>query len=358
MFHKDEATDLLVSLLKAESEPDMSKEPILNVVMPLLSEMGLEVRRHENDGKPAIFATQGKPVIMLNGHLDTVVRGDDWEHGQGEVVGDRVYGRGALDMKGPCVSMLLAARALMDEGHDIAITFTTDEEVGMQGAKVLAREHPEIRDMPLILICEPTDFRPVIEEKGIVQMRVSAYGRSAHASMPEEGSNAIDNLLFRLQALLESSFFGATSKDPVTLSIGKISGGTLVNVIPESAQADIDVRFSADHTNDEVENLIKILLKTEDGLAETEMLHQLPPARSGLDKEVIKALEEHLGTSSGSVPYGTEMAVFAGVNPNILVLGPGETTLAHTVNEWFDINDVVRTAEVYHHVGSHIAPRL
>jgi len=300
MFDKTEALDLLVSLLKAESEPEMSKEPVLDIVIPMLKDMGLEVRRHENNGKPAIYASRGIPKVMLSGHLDTVDKGDNWTRGQGEVDGDKVYGRGALDMKGPCVSLLLAARKLLEDGVDLAVAFTTDEEMGMAGARVLASEHPEIANIPLIIICEPTDYRPIIEEKGIVQMRVMAYGRSAHASMPEEGSNAIENLLFRLSNVLESGHFGATSSDPITLSVDRISGGGLVNVIPESAEADIDIRFSADQTNDEVYSLMRILLKTDDGLCETEILTQLPPARSGLSSEIISALEKHVGKKADS----------------------------------------------------------
>ncbi len=357
MTLKEKATELLISLLKAESEPEMPKEPVLDVVAPLLEGMGLEIQRYENDGNPFLYASKGQPIILLNGHLDTVTRGEGWEHGQGEVVGDRVYGRGSLDMKGPCVSMLLAAQSLLAEGHDVALTFTTDEEVGMLGAKILAEKHPEIGEIPLIIVCEPTGFRPATEEKGIVQFKVSAYGKSAHASMPELGSNAIENLNFRLDKLLDSEFFGRSSKDPATINIGRISGGTLVNVVAEHAEAEVDIRFSTEYTNDEVFALAKQLMQLHDGLAEVEFMHSLPPVESELESKTLAAIESHLEAKAYSVPYGTEMARFAELNRNILVLGPGVPDLAHQTDEWIDINDVLRAAKIYHDLGRMIADK-
>ena len=225
MFDKERATELLLSLLKAESEPQMSKEPVIDVVLPILKGMGLDVNIHNNNGNPAIFACKGEPKVMLSGHLDTVTMGGGWTRGHGEVDGDRVYGRGALDMKGPCVSLLLAAEKLVYEGVDVAIAFTTDEEVGMMGAKEIVARHPVISDIPLIIVCEPTGFRPVVEEKGIVQMRVRVRGKSAHASMPELGVNAVESLIGRLQNLRDlECACSASSTKAANASLTSASG--------------------------------------------------------------------------------------------------------------------------------------
>ena len=84
------ATDLLVQLVKAESEPDSEKNSVLNVVIPHLEKMGLTIHRYENNGNPAIFATKGQPKILFNGHLDTVPRGTGWSFENGQIEGDRV----------------------------------------------------------------------------------------------------------------------------------------------------------------------------------------------------------------------------------------------------------------------------
>lgn len=347
MFDRQKATDLLVRLVKAESQPSDSKEPVLGVVVPLLERMGMAVHKVENAGNPSIFATRGRPRLILNGHLDTVPRGDGWKFSEGQVVGDRVYGRGSLDMKGGCVSLLLAAEELAKRGIDFGIIFTTDEEVGMAGAKAVAKAHPEIADAKLLMICEPTDMAPVTEEKGIVQFRITVHGKAAHSSMPELGSNAIVDLMKRLDALVASELFGTHRKDPVTIGINQISGGTGMNVVPETASAVVDVRFPADYTCPQMLGILKALVRADDENVEVKLLHDLIPCRSGISPDMLARIEGLVGGKAYSVPYGTEMAVFGILNPNTVILGPGKETMAHQADEWVDIRDVLRAAEAY-----------
>jgi len=347
MFDRQKAIDLLVRLVKAESEPQMPKEAVLSVVIPLLEKMGMEIHRHEGSGNPAVYATRGKPKILFNGHLDTVPKGEGWKFQNGQIEGDRVYGRGSLDMKGGCVSLLLAAEELAEKGTDFAIIFTTDEEVGMAGAKEVAAHHPEISEIPLFVICEPTDLLPVTEEKGIVQFRITTIGKNAHSSMPELGRNAIVDLIARLNSLIGSELYGNHRKDPVTIGINQISGGTGMNVVPETASAVIDVRFPADYSCEEMLGIMKKLVRGDDDTAEVELIHDLPPSRSGISQEILTKVETLVGGKAYSVPYGTEMAVFGPLNPNVIILGPGKETMAHQTDEWVDIKDVLKAAELY-----------
>ena len=352
MFDRQKATDLLVRLVKAESEPSMSKEPVLSIVIPLLEKMGLSISRHENKGNPAIYASRGKPKILFNGHLDTVPKGEGWNFANGRAEGGRVYGRGSLDMKGGCASLLLAAEELAKMDVDFAIIFTTDEEVGMAGAKAVAGHHPEIADIPLFIICEPTDMAPVTDEKGIVQFRISTMGKSAHSSMPELGRNAIVDLIARLNSLIDSELYGNRRNDPVTIGINQISGGTGMNVVPETATAVVDVRFPAEYSCDEMFGILKKLVRADDDTVQVELIHDLPPARSGISPELLAKVEKLVGGKAYSVPYGTEMTVFGKLNPNIMVLGPGKETMAHQVDEWVDVKDVLKAAELYVELAS------
>jgi acetylornithine deacetylase/succinyl-diaminopimelate desuccinylase-like protein len=354
MTDKQRAIDLLVKLVKAESEPAMSKEPVLQVVTPLLEKMGLTIHRYENSGNPAIYATKGHPKILFNGHLDTVPKGGGWKHEFGQVVGDKVYGRGSLDMKGGCTSLLLAAEKLVEMKIDFAIVFTTDEEVGMAGAKIVAENHPEIANIPLFIICEPTGMLPVTHEKGIVQFRITTYGKNAHSSMPELGKNAIVDLMDRLNELTESELFGRSQHDPVTIGINMISGGTGMNVVPESATAVIDVRFPSVYSCAEMLGILKTLVRADDGTVEVELIHDLPPVSSGISVEMLAKIEKLLGGKAYSVPYGTEMAVFGKLTHNIMVLGPGGSTMAHQTDEWVDVKDVVKAAEIYFELAKSI----
>ena len=124
---------------------------------------------------------------------------------------------------------------------------------------------------------------------------------AANPSMPELGKNAIVDLMSRLDSLVESEMFG----------------------------------------------ILKKLVRADDGTVQVELIHDLPPARSGIDPELLAKVEELVGGKAYSVPYGTEMAVFGKLNPNIMVLGPGKETMAHQADEWVDIRDVLRAAGVY-----------
>ena len=348
MIDKQTTIDLLVQLVKAESEPDSDKSKILNLVLPILERLDMGIYVHNDDTNPAIFAsTRGQPKILLNGHLDTVPRGTGWKYQDGQVEENRVYGRGSLDMKGGCTALLLAAEILTGKGIDFAVVLTTDEEVGMAGAYEVARQHPEIAEIPLFVICEPTDLCPIVDEKGIVQFRITVTGKNAHASMPELGRNAIADLIIRLNALVESELFGKSQYDPVTIGIDIISGGTGLNVMPDLAVADIDVRFHAKYTNEEMFGILKKIVRADDPFVEVELLHELPPAKSAISDEMLARIEKLTGGKSYTVPYGTEMAVFGKLNKNILVLGPGGPTMAHQTDEWIDIDDIVKAVGVY-----------
>jgi succinyl-diaminopimelate desuccinylase len=347
MMEKREATELLVRLVNASSEPGRPMRDVLGVVRPILEDLCFDITVEEHSLCPTLLATHGDPVLLMSGHLDTVDLGEGWTHGQGEVVGDTVYGRGALDMKGPCVSMLLTAERLVGENIGCAITFTTDEEIGMLGADRLAQAHPELGQIPLAIICEPTNMRPAIAEKGVLQFRVQTWGKSAHASMPELGSNALTSLVHRLSDLLDAELFGTSSQDPVSVNLANISGGNLINVIPDSAKAELDIRFSAEYTADEMLGIVKKLLRADHDLLGIEVLHELPPFRSEISPDFLAKIENYLGEMAYSVPYGTEMVKFGPVNPNILILGPGIVELAHRPDEHIDINEVMRAVKAY-----------
>jgi acetylornithine deacetylase/succinyl-diaminopimelate desuccinylase-like protein len=173
--------------------------------------------------------------------------------------------------------------------------------------------------------------------------------------MPELGENAVEDLIRRLQDLRNSDQFGKDSQAPMTASIDKINGGALINVIPDGATADIDIRFSADYTNEEVLGLVNDLLGTADGNAEVEVLHELPPVRTGISPELMARIEEYLGAERYSVPYGTEMVRFSELNRNIFILGPGVVEVAHKLDEWIDINEVVKGAQVFYDIGKMVS---
>lgn len=347
-WSREKIEKVLARFLRANSQPQDDKGHIIAEVMPFLRAMNLQITVYENHGNPAIFASTPDPKIMLSGHLDTVKIDPETTTEPGQMDGDIMYGRGSLDMKGPCVAMLAAAENMIREGHGVALAFTTDEEVGMEGARVIARHNPQIADIPLVVICEPTAMVPIIEEKGLLQLHIRVEGKAAHASMPESGISALNAMINGLAELQNSHPIGKVSTDPVSLNIGKLNGGILINMIASHAEAEIDFRFSPDFTKEALAARVSEIMEKHANNAKITIdeIQNLPPVRAELPPEVKAGLEEWQAPS-GKVPYATEMAVFGLINPRCFILGPGQVDVAHTKDEWMSIPELMRAIDLW-----------
>ena len=155
----------LAEFVAIDSAGDADKSEILSAAAREIEAMGLPP--HVYRDTKAVAATFGAGGVVLNGHLDTVPFGSGWTRRHGEIVGDRMYGRGTADMKGGCVAMLAAARELLREKVPVSLFFTTDEETTMRAAKTLHAE-PFLGEAAAIVVGEPTSLRIVGAEKGIL----------------------------------------------------------------------------------------------------------------------------------------------------------------------------------------------
>ncbi len=337
--------DLLMALLQIRSEPTDPMEEVTGFAADALRGAGMQAK--VVDGAfPAVVATRGEGGVLFSGHLDTVPRGGGWSKGQGEREGERIYGRGASDMKGPCAAVMAAAAPLARDDVPFSVIFTTDEETTMNGARGVA-DVPAVRDAAFILVCEPTDFRIVHAEKGVYHVRVTATGTAAHGSLPHLGRSAIwgmHELLERLKDLREPA---GEFQDALTLNVGTISGGTKVNVVPAACTAELDFRFPASHSLDDVRALLHGRLGACDVPYELEEVQKLRAVASDPDSEGVRRLRELTGAPLATVPYGTEMAIYHPVNPRAAIFGPGKEETFHAADEYIDVADLQRAAELY-----------
>ncbi len=334
------------NLRKMVRIPSVSNGPmddIVDLTVSLLGDMGLDHRLVTGDEhSPVVMASYGCGGVCFSGHLDVVPPGDGWSREQGEVVGNRMYGRGTLDMKGPCMAMIATAKVLVERSIPFSLVFTTDEEVSMNGALAVAHES-EIVDAPAVVICEPTGMLVVTREKGVFQFRVRTKGVNAHASMPEKGENAIIKMLPLLHELNTNNNIPAGTEE-ISCCVDVIRGGSATNVIPNECTAEIDVRFP--HTFDR-ESIHEHLLGSVDAPFEFELIQYLDPVKVDDDARCVRKMLEIAGTDLWAVPYGTEMVRFARTNPNTFILGPGQVDLAHKPDEWIDLDQLVKAVDVY-----------
>ena len=186
--------------------------------------------------------------LLLEGHLD-VVSPEGMEHPfDGEIKDGILYGRGSVDMKGGCGSMLAAfvnACQKPLEG-DLYLMFSTDEEYAGEEIKK-ALEKGYLPKVDFALIAEPTGGTMATAHKGEAWIDVEFFGKSAHSSMPHMGKNAIymaTAFLQKLQAYLPEleqmahPLYGAP-----TMSVGVMEGGSTPNVVPPYAKMTIDLRY-------------------------------------------------------------------------------------------------------------------
>ena len=360
-----EAISLTRSLLRFDTvNPPGRERDCARYAGGLLEEWGYRVDYHEYaDSRTSVIARAGgsdaKAPLCLTGHLDVVPLGARaWTHDpfSGETAGDRLYGRGASDMKAGVAAILLAARAMAKRlagTPGVVIVLTAAEEGGCIGSRHLSEQKALLGKAGAMIVGEPTSNYPLVGHKGSVKFHARFKGVSAHGSMPHLGVNAIYKAA-RALSKLEAFDFGV-SAHPVmgkpTLNVGTIAGGNTVNAVADSADIGVDIRTvpGMDHA--------ALLRSLRDLMAEAELdvFSDLGPVWTEPDQawvqrvfEVCKPyVEDRL--EARTAPYMTDAAnllkAYAGA-PTV-VLGPGEAAMAHQTDEYCSMERIRQSVSIY-----------
>ena len=322
-----------------------------------LRELGAETALHEvHPGRPNIVArfpsAAGKPRLLFAPHTDTVsVAGMSIDPFGGEIRGGKLYGRGASDTKGPMASMLWALREcreiLPELTHEIWFAGLMGEEAGQDGAKALA----ERERFAFVIVGEPTNLEVVFKHKVDVTARITATGRAAHSSCPERGENAITKLaagLLALEKALTAHF--ETVSDPVlghpTFCIGTIRGGTKFNIVPDHAEAVIDLRLlPSQWKNGEARDLFEIMRQACQGL-QVEQISGSEALDTDPDHPLIAQLTAAGGRLAGAAWF-CDAAIFSAQGVPAVAVGPGSIAQAHTEDEFIEVADLEHGVEFF-----------
>lgn len=309
-------------------------------------------------GRPNVLARapgRGQP-ILLTAHLDTVpVDGMTIGPFGGSLHQGAVWGRGAADTKGSLVAMLVAAAESVAEngeaGPALIILLTCDEEHGFAGVRHFVAN----AKMPLrgAVVGEPTGNQLVTAHKGVWRAEVTTRGKAAHASMPEQGVNAIYRMtpvLERLEGLARElqlrpphPTLGAAS-----LSIGTIRGGDAVNQVPNSCTIELDRRLLPEEDNASVAAEVAAALADLPELEVRSPTFSIPclamAEGDSWGRFVAEALEQPRG---GTVPYGTDGAVLSQAGISCVVCGPGAPGAAHRADEHLSVSELKAAVRLY-----------
>jgi glutamate carboxypeptidase len=205
-----------------------------------------------------------KPIVIL-GHTDTVHPLGTLSRRHWRVEGNRAYGPGVFDMKANCALAVEVIRACATTGltprRPVVLLLTCDEETGSRTGKQLVEA--EARRAHAVLVLEPpaSGGRVKTGRKGTGIFTIEAHGRAAHAGLePQKGASAILELAYQTVRL--HSLNGPASG--ITVNVGVFHGGTLSNVVPESAQAEVDVRFTTADEAAKIEKEIRNLVPLDE----------------------------------------------------------------------------------------------
>ena len=196
---------------------------------------------------PVLAATvgqQGAPKVVLHGHLD-VVPGRQ-EQFTPRIEGDRLYGRGAYDMKGALAAMMGALQELREErGVNVLFAVVPDEESEEEidrGTDFLIRNG---YTGDFAVTGEPTDLHIGVQAKGVLALRLEVSGTAAHGSTPWLGDNAILKALDVFRSIESLPFARESSDlfDRPSINLGRILGGDRLNKVPDSCVIDVDIRY-------------------------------------------------------------------------------------------------------------------
>ena len=376
----------------------------LDYVLDLCEELSI---RTVNDNNKIAWAEigQGDEIVGILGHLDIVPVGEGWAHNpKGEVCGDRLYGRGVVDDKGPTLAALFAMKELQDAGvslnRRVRLIFGQCEEVGDWGDM---NYYKETQQLPVLGFTPDADFPAIYGEKGILNFELTAslaggdivsieggdaanmvpdwcrctyrdgeeektletVGRSAHASTPEKGENAISKMMAQLEELgvksslvefyrkhigmeLNGAKMGCGLEDEQSGQLTLNAG--VLRTSGAEATLTLDIRNPVTFDRGDVEEPILRACQPY-GIACkcTESMDSIYMDQNG---KVVRAMVEVYQAVTGdrSEPIVIGGGTYARAMPGIVAFGPmqpGRECTEHQTDEYILLEDLFTAKEIY-----------
>jgi acetylornithine deacetylase len=368
----DNSLKILSDLIAFKTISGEDNNSLINYCEKILTQLGATSFKTFDDDKKRVnlFATlkskkpNRKKAIILSGHTDVVPVSKSWSTDpfKATIKGDKLFGRGACDMKGFIACTLAYAPIFAKENldRDIHFSFTFDEETACQGAPLLIRELKKRGiDNGICIVGEPTNMKIIDAHKGCYEYTTYFEGLAGHGSAPNKGVNAVEfaskyiNKLLVLREILKKKTPKDSIFDPpyTTLQIGGISGGIARNVIADKCKVDWELRpvIKEDgiYINSEIDNFAneELLPKMKEIYPQSSIKKEIIGEIIGFNRTEKSDACELISTLTGDnsrevVSFGTEAGLFQEIGISTVVCGPGSIEQAHKIDEFILLDEL------------------
>lgn len=322
-------------------------------------------------GRPNVVAvargTGGGRSLMLNAHMDTVGVVGMPDPFVARLDGDRLYGRGAQDMKGSLAACMLTAARAKERGlrGDVIVTAVCDEEVASVGTEEVAGS---VR-ADAALVTEPTDMRVAVAHRGFVHLEIETLGRAAHGSRPEDGIDAIAKMGRVLSGIEELDRRLRANPTHPRLGSGSahaslIEGGQEYSSYPARCVVQAERRTIPGEGVELVVGEIQRILDDAasgdpDFRGSVRSIASREPFEVAEDAEIVAAVRRSAASVLGSepevvgVPFWADSALLGAAGIPTVLFGPRGEGL-HTELEWVDVPSLEQCVEIYGAVAAEI----
>ncbi|MGU7772712.1 acetylornithine deacetylase [Burkholderia sp. MR1-5-21] len=380
-----EATlSLLKTLVEFDTRSARSNLDLIAFVHDYLTGFGIDATLIYSDArdKANLYATIGprdRAGLCLSGHTDVVpADGQPWTVPPFALtrVGDRALGRGTADMKGYLAAVLASVPHFVEHCRELPIhlAFSYDEEVGCRGVRGLLDELKRAPFKPLAcIIGEPTDMQVAIAHKGKRAYRCCFKGLAAHSALTHLGVNAVEFAaelavhLRRTSRDLQRYGLQDTRFEPPfsTVHTGKLNGGIALNVVPDRAELEFEVRNLPGERAERIVSAVKQYAERElepemrevsdrSGI-EWQKLVDYPALAADPSSDWLRDMACELtgDPTLRTLSFGTEGGLFQQIGIPTIVCGPGSMAQGHKADEYVELDQLDRCLQFLEKVATH-----
>lgn len=364
--------DILERLVAFPTISADSNLALIDYVEKLLQGAGFDTQRmpdpdSDKCGLVARIGRAGDGGVLLSAHSDVVpIEGQAWTRPPFVLTGenDKLFGRGTTDMKGFLASMLSLALRVADTPlrKPLMLSISYDEEVGCQGIRKMMPAFEMLGWTPdLCIVGEPTSMIPATGHKGKAALRAVCRGIAGHSALAPRYVNALHLACDFMTALREIQHEYAVSdvQDAAydipysTVHVGHLHGGTALNIVPEKAVIEFELRHLPRDTLEAFQGRLRQVCTdicaayhhlSSDVAIDIEVTNTYPGLEIATDADAVQGVAALCGANSlTKVPFGTEAGFFAGLGIPTVVCGPGSMEgQGHKADEYISTDQLGR----------------